>query len=162
MTLKKGTPSLLLIGITLLACGLVSASPRPQTDAQTTPGLDRRSGFGRPESISGTISLVSPEEGLLIVTKQGPGQPASTNVTGTTVVTQNPDGTTSSADTSVSMGPGPGETDYRFRVTGNTLIRLDGRPATLRDLAGVQDKQATVHFIPERNGNFAKGIEVGP
>ena len=37
----------------------------------------------------------------------------------------------------------------------------------LREMHGthpdfMQDKQATVHFVPQRNGNFAKTIEVGP
>jgi hypothetical protein len=137
-----------------------SAGQQPEGQTAATQTLDRRGGFGRPESITGTVSMVRPEQGLLVVTKQGPGQPASTTVAGTTVVTQNADGTTSKADTNVSVESGPGETDYYFRVTPSTLIRVDGRSAILSDLASVQDKHVTVHFVPEPNGNFAKAIEV--
>jgi len=153
-------PLVLTAGV--LAAGLVAAAPEPQTDTQKSPAVrtaDRRSGFGNPESITGTLSIVEPDEGLLIVKNQGAGQ--STNVSGAAVVTQNPDGSATTADTDVSAAPAPAETKYEFRVTAHTLIRLNGQRATLRDLVGMQNKQVTVHFVPERNGNFAEGIEVG-
>lgn len=146
-----------------VSVGGLLASPAQQPDAQTAPGArdsERKSGFGRPESITGRISMVKPDEGLLIVEEQGAGH--STNVSGAAVVTQNPNGSTTTADTDVSASPGPAQTEYRFRVTANTLIRVNGQRAALNDIAGMQDKQATVHFVPERNGNFAHGIEVGP
>jgi hypothetical protein len=151
--------------ISLAASSLAAAPPR-QADARTLPAAqepDRSSGFGRLESITGTISMVRPEEGLLIVTQRGPGQPASTAITVAERVTKNPDGTTTKTDAGVqAVAPGPGETDYRFRVTSSTLIHVSGRSGTLNDLANMQNKQVTVHFVPQRNGNFAKGIEVSP
>jgi hypothetical protein len=151
----------LVVATGVLAATFAVAGPGPQSDAQKSPvrASDRRSGFGNPESISGTISVVKPAEGLLIVENQGAGH--STNVSGAAVVTQNPNGSTTTADTDVSAAPAPAETKYEFRVTAHTLIRVNGQRATLRDLAGMQDKQVTVHFVPERNGNFAEGIEVG-
>jgi hypothetical protein len=163
MTLRTrtiGVASLTVLSV--LATGLAAATPRQQPDEHAPEGAqDQRSRFGRLELITGAVSLVRPDEGLLIVTKRGLGQAPSTTITGVTTVTRNADGTTSSTDTGVSAESGPAETDYRFRVTNSTLIRLNGRSATLSDLAGMQDKQATVHFVPQRNGNFAKTIEVG-
>ena len=153
---------LLAVAAVVLAASLVPAAPGPQTDGQKSPAVrasDRRSGFGRPESITGTISIVRPDEGLLVVKNQGAGH--STNISGASVVTQNPDGSTTTTDTDVSAAPAPAEPQYKFRVTAHTLIRVNGQRATLRDLAGMQNKQVTVHFVPERNGNLAKGIETG-
>ncbi len=144
--------------VSLLASGLAVANASQQTPV--APNSDRRSGFGNPESITGTISLVRPDEGLLVVKEQGVGH--SSNISGATVVTQDANGSTTATDTDVSAAPAPAETKYEFRVTANTLIRANGRSATLSDLAGMQNRQVTVHFVPERNGNFAKGIEVGP
>lgn len=153
----------LMMAAGLLAGGLAMASPRPQSSqSQTTsptPASDRRSGFGQPESITGTITMVNPDEGLLVVTEQGAGH--STDVSGATVTTQNPDGSTTATDTGVSAAPAPAPVKYHFRVTAHTLIRADGRSVRLSDLAGMQNRQVTVHFVPERNGNFAQGIEVG-
>lgn len=153
----------LCLAILCLSTGGLLASTTQQPDTQTTSGArdsGRRSGFGKPESITGIISLVKPDEGLLTLEEQGAGH--STNVSGATAVTQNANGSTTSTDTDVSASQGPSEPEYRFRVTANTLIRVNGQRATLNDLAGMQNKQAIVHFVPERNGNFAKGIEVGP
>jgi hypothetical protein len=159
MTISKREFRLRLGVLVLLAFGLPAASVRAKAAAS---GAGDKSGFGRPESIEGTISIVKPEEGLLVVTEQGPGQPPSTQVKGATVVTQNSDGTSTATDTAVTAQPGPGETDYRFRITSSTLIRANGQRVTMNGLAGMQGKQVTVHFVPERNGNFAKGIEVSP
>lgn len=148
--------------LAVVVTGLAAGSGQ-QPDAQTAPSardLERRSGFGRPESITGRISMVKPDEGLLIVEQQGKGH--STTISGATTVTQNANGSTTTTDTDVSSSPAPAETEYRFRITASTLIRANGRRTTLNGLAGMQNKQATVHFVPERNGNFAKGIEVGP
>jgi hypothetical protein len=166
MTKKTREFCMQLAIVSVLACGLMPASaPKAQLSAATLSAGNsqgRKSGFGRPESIAGTVSLVNPEEGLLIVTQRGPGQPPSTQISGTTVVTQNSDGTSTAADTAVTAGPGPGETEYRFRITSATLIQANGQRVTPTSLAGMQGKQVTVHFVPERNGNFAKGIEVSP
>jgi len=156
--------ALSMAAISLAASSLAAAPPRP--DGQTLPAAqdtDRSSGFGRLESITGTISIVQPDEGLLIVTRQGPGQPPSTAITVATHITKNADGTTTKADAGVlAVEPGPGETDYHFRLTSSTPIHMNGQTITLNDLANMRNKQVTVHFVPQRNGNFAKGIEVSP
>jgi hypothetical protein len=148
--------------VSVAVIGLADA-PRQQPDLQmgaAAQGRDRASGFGRPESITGVVSSVRPEEGLLVVTQRGPAQPASTVIAGTTVVTRNPDGAGTMADTEISARPGPGETDYRFRVTTATLIHVNGQSITFDDLVNLQNKQVTVHFVPQRNGNFAKEVDV--
>lgn len=166
MTGKKRTPLayLLLAVLTVVAASLAAAASGQQSDSEMTSSVrasqDRRSGFGRPESITGTVTLVNPEEGLLVVAEHAPGRTTTIEVTGASAVTPNPDGTASATDTVTSAAQVPAPTDYRFRVTGSTLITLNGQRATLNDLSGVQGKQVTVHFIPQRNGNFAKGIEV--
>ena len=165
MTVRRRAPgfALLLAVLSVLASRLAVAAPSQQSDTQTPraiPGLDRRGGFGRAESITGTISLARPDTGLLILTQRGPGQPPSLVIKGATIVTRNPDGTTTRTDTGVTAEPGPGETDYHFRLTNSTLIRVNGRSATPSDLAGLQDKEATVHFVPQRSGNFAQTVEV--
>ncbi|HEV2426580.1 MAG TPA: hypothetical protein VGZ29_17280 [Terriglobia bacterium] len=163
MAIKSVTRAigLSLVVLAVSTIGLFAGNARQ--GGQNAPGdrgSDHRSGFGRPESITGKISLVKPDEGLLVVQEQGAGH--STNVSGAATITQNPNGSTTTKDTDVSASPGPAEPEYHFRVTANTLIRINGQRTTLNDLAGMQNKQATVHFVPERNGNFAKGIEVGP
>jgi hypothetical protein len=121
---------------------------------------DLKSGFGRPESIQGTISLVKPEEGLLIVTRHGPSEPTSTEITvATPEAAPNDNGSTVSQVTATN---GTGETDYNFRVIASTLIKVGGQTARLGDLAGLENRQVTVHFIPKRSGNYAFGIDVAP
>lgn len=162
---RKLSLALQMAAISLAASSLAAAAPR-QPEARTLPAAQesgRSSGFGRVESITGTISMVRPEEGLLVVTRRGPGQPASTAITVAEDVTKNPDGTTTKPDAGVlAVAPGPGETDYHFRLTTSTLIHVNGQTVTPNDLANMQNKHVTVHFIPQRNGNFAKGIEVSP
>lgn len=159
-------PAIHTFGLSLIvfavsaSCLVASSAPQAVQSSPDVRTSDRRSGFGRPESITGRISMVNPAEGLLIVEEQGAGH--STNVSGAATVTQNPNGSTTTTDTDVSASQGPSEPEYRFHVTVNTLIRVNGQRATLNDLAGMQKKQATIHFVPERNGNFAKGIEVEP
>jgi len=162
---RVSSVALQMAAMSLVMSGLATAAPR-QPDARALPATqesDRSSGFGRVESITGTISMVRPEEGLLVVAQRGPRQPASTAITVAERVTKNPDGTITKTDAGVqAVAPGPGETDYHFRVTSSTLIHANGQTVTLSGLADMQDKQVTVHFIPQRNGNFAKGIEVSP
>lgn len=151
-----------LVVLAVSATALIAGAGQQQA-APSSPNVgasDHRSGFGKPESITGIISMVKPDEGLLVMEDQGAGH--STTVSGAATTTQNSNGSTTTSDTDVSVSQGPSEPEYHFRVTANTLIRVNGQKATLNDLAGMQNKRATVHFVPERNGNFAKGIEVGP
>ena len=129
--------------------GPVSASPAASS-------RDRRAGFGAEESIFGTIAAVD-QRGLLILKREGPSEPATTQLT----VAESRDDTSGRSHSSVvQAAPGPGRTDYSFRVTASTKIRVNGRTESLADLAGLQNRQATVRFIPRRSGNFAASIEV--
>jgi hypothetical protein len=117
-----------------------------------------KSGFGKPETIAGILTLVNPQEGLVIVTRRGPGEPASTQLSGTE--TRDPRTNEVVKTDTVQATPGPGETDYRFRVTAHSLIKAGDQRVTLADLTQFQNKPATVHFVPERSGNFVLGLDV--
>ena len=45
-------------------------------------------------------------------------------------------------------------------VTPKTHIRIGNRTATLKELETCQDKNVSVHFVPERRGDVAESIEV--
>jgi hypothetical protein len=122
------------------------------------PSQYSRSGFGKSESITGTLTLVNPQEGTVIVTQRGPNQPASTQLSGTE--TKAPNSNAVVKTDTVKATPAPGETEYRFRVTTHSLIKAGDQRVTLADLTQFQNKPATVYFVPERSGNFVLGLEV--
>jgi len=119
-------------------------------------GQDMRSGFGRLETLSGTVSMVNGPN--VVVTCHGPSEPASPQVTVTQSTTQE-SGATVPGNRTMSITEGPGQTDYHFKITSRTLIRVDGRPATLADLAQLQNERATIRFIPEPSGNYVTEIQ---
>lgn len=153
---------MLALSILAAAGPLAAGQQQPAEQAQGSRTSARKMALGGPESISGTISLVEPQEGLLVVTKSGPGQPSTLVISSTTMVTHNPDGSTTRTSMGVSPSEGPGETDYSFRVTGATAIRVNGKSAAPADLATLRDRKATVRFVPQRNGNLATAVDVGP
>lgn len=55
---------------------------------------------------------------------------------------------------------GPGQTNYSFRITDSTVIKVGGNPAALTDLGKRENKQATVQFVPRREGNFGTSIDM--
>jgi hypothetical protein len=120
---------------------------------------DSQGGFGRPETITGTVVMVKTEQGVLVLALQGPSQPPSTDIIvhSKTVKT----GDAMVREEEVTTAPAPGETDYNFRVGTSTLIKVDGHRATLGELATLKGREATVRFVPRRAGNFALGVEVG-
>jgi hypothetical protein len=142
------------------AAGL--ALPQSQGDSRVSAAngaslRDLRAGFGRPETISGTISAVDPR-GELMLRREGPSEPATTHLT----VTETPDSSQSGPRPSaeVQTSPGPGLTEYIFKITSSTQIRVNGQTKSISDLAGLDDRKATVRFIPRRSGNFASSIDV--
>lgn len=148
-----------LLVIAVCGQGLVKSQtdPRgPSRDAASS--RDLRSGFGKPETISGKILSVDPR-GILILKREGPSEPASTQLTVTE--THSPNQTGSSQPEEVQAAPGPGQTDYTFRITTSTQIRANGQRQSLADLAGLSGQHASVRFIPRRSGNFASTVEVG-
>src|ERR1051326_1006836 len=116
-----------------------------------TSSRDSRAGFGKPETISGTIASVD-ERGVLILKREGASEPATTQLSVTE--TRDPN-QTAPVQSEVQAAPGPGRTVYTFRITSTTQIRLNGQNKSAADLAGLQNRPATVHFIPRRSGNFA-------
>ena len=51
-------------------------------------------------------------------------------------------------------------TPYDFKMTRETKITIDGRPATLADLTAQSNGQASVEFVPTSTGNFAHSVEL--
>ena len=147
---------LLTAGYAAIVAKSQSDPGSPSRDAAST--RDLRSGFGKPETISGTISSVD-QRGMLLLKREGPTEPASTQLT----VTQPHDSTQNGAPQpeQVQATPGPGQTDYAFRITTSTQIRVNGEKESLADLTGFSGQRATVRFVPRRSGNFAATIEVG-
>jgi hypothetical protein len=151
---RRQTKNNVLLALVIFVGTAAWARPGAQTKAkgdqarqQPAPrASSAKSGFGRPETITGTILMVEPGEGVVILARYGPTEPPSTQLVGTT--------------SHMTVQPGPGETNYSFRITSSTVIKVGGRPATVADLGKLQNKQATVHFIPKRGGNFATSLEI--
>jgi hypothetical protein len=55
---------------------------------------------------------------------------------------------------------GANGTPYDFRITPTTKIDLAGRKINETELANENHKQATVHFLPTRQGNLAERLEI--
>jgi len=139
------TGILLLIAAVFTGSVIASQGLNPQ---------DRRAGFGRPETITGTISMVDASHGVIFLSRTV-SAPASTEVT--TVQKTAPNGTTQDQSTESAA---PGQADYKFKVSSSTPITVGGQRVTLADLAGLSGRQATVRCVPQRSGDYALGIEV--
>jgi len=138
---------------------LAAHATKPVDDSKPAASSQHsKSGFGKPESLTGTLTLVNPQEGLVIVTQRGPNEPPSTQISGTETKAPNSDEVVET--NSVKVTPGPGQTEYRFRVTTHSLLKAGDQRVSLADLAQFQNKPATVYFVPERSGNFVLGIDV--
>ena len=133
------------------------SAPAP-AESRAVSARDAKSGFGRPESITGTLTAVIPEEGLVVVVRRGPGEPPSTELTGTREVV--PENGRMVVKDSFTATPAEGETDYSFKVGARSAVELNGRPASLSQLASLGGAQATVRFIPERSGNYTLSLDV--
>jgi len=136
--------------------GQQSDGPGGETEASSQ---DLKGGFGRPETITGTIVMVKPEQGVLVLALRGPSQPPSTDIIVYSKTVKIGDAMVREEE--VTTAPAPGETDFNFRVGSSTLIKVDGYRAALGELGTLKGRQATVRFVPRRAGNFALGIEVG-
>jgi len=152
----------------LLVLALLEAGPGWAKQGQQSDGpggktevssQDLKGGFGRPESITGTIVMVKPEQGVLVLALLGPSQPPSTDIIVHTKTVNTGDAMVREEE--VTAAPAPGETDFNFRVTSSTLIKVYGRRVTLHELATWKGQEATVRFVPRRAGDFALGVEVG-
>jgi len=147
----------------LLGTGLAltKASQKPE-DATTKGAISSQgleAGFGRPETVTGTILMVKPEQGIVALALRGPSQPPSTDVV---VHARNVQvGDAVIREENVTTFEAPGETDFSFKVASSTLIKVNGRRVALGELARLTGQEATIRFVPRRAGNFALGIEVG-
>jgi hypothetical protein len=156
------------VGLGLLVLVLLATAPGwckrgDQSDAIGGPAeassQDGRDGFGRPETTTGTILMIKAEEGIVVVAVHGTSQAPSTVVVVHSKSVQHGDAVVREED--VTTVPGPGETDFSFRITRSTLIKVDGRRLAWTELQTLKGQEATVRFVPRRAGNFALGIEVG-
>ena len=147
----------------LLGTGLGSTKASQKPDDATTKGAitsqGSQVGFGRPETVTGTILIVDPEQGIVALALRGPSQPPSTDIV---VHTRNVHvGDAVIREEDVSTSEAGGETDFNFRVPNSAVIKVDGRRVALRELVKLRGREATIRFVPRRAGNFALGIEVG-
>ncbi len=70
-------------------------------------------------------------------------------------------GTIASVDTAASMITVTSRgVPYVFRLTGKTQIRVNGSKANLEALSEHVGHNASIHFVPYSNGNFAEHFEV--
>lgn len=112
----------------------------------------------KPETITGRITMVKPQEGIVIVVRTGPSEPLATELSWT----ESRDPASGGVERSpMTVTQAPGETDYAFKVTSSTLITVDGQRTSLDRLASSPYRQATVRFLARRTGDFAVEIRVG-
>jgi len=150
---------LLVSGLMLVvATAGATAHGQPQAARAATHLKDSKDGAGRPETISGTLSGVDPAKGIIIVVRQGPHEPPSLQLSWTERVPSEPGGRAERSPITVRQGPG--ETDYDFRVTGSTLIEVNGARASLESLAALTNSKAKVRFTPRHDGDFALEVRI--
>jgi hypothetical protein len=159
---KRRTPSsILLLPLAVLAGTLALAAQGTQLVSSSEPAVQPqgvKDWLGKPQSIAGTLTLVKPQEGLVIITRSGPNEPATMQLSGTE--TRDPKTNEVVKTDTITATPGPGETRYRFRVTAHSLLKAGSQRVSLADLTQFQNRPAIVHFVPERSGNFVLGLEV--
>ncbi len=110
-----------LIGLILVA-GAAQAQAQKATRGEPRPA-EAAAGFGVPETLSGRILMVVPDQNLLIVS-------------------------------------GPNDVPYDFKVTPKTQIVSGSSRPTLDELKGHEGRSVVVEFVPERDGNYARRVEV--
>ncbi|HUI40695.1 MAG TPA: hypothetical protein VL523_01885 [Terriglobia bacterium] len=158
-----------VLGVSLVAAGLqiLGAAPAPAQQAQPAaaaahpapPARHAKAAFGGPTTLRGTIAMVKPDQSLVVIARTGPGEPTSPQASWTQTKAR---GTGEVVDQSkMTLTQGPGETDYAFKITSATVIRVNGKKVALADLAASQNQPATVRFTAARQGDFALSIEVG-
>jgi|GEM_PF-5568801 len=143
-----------------VADGHGSADPKPaDTASQAVTQPDSlKSLLGKPEKISGLISMVVPEKRLIVVTVPANEVPKFLMVLeDTTTTVQEPTGVVKHHKKVVLTQSTAAS--FNFKVTDATAIKVGGRPLT-GSLTALNNKQATVRFVPLRSGNIAKAIDV--
>ena len=170
-SLKWITATVLLLSLVLSAtnapCAQSSNSnvaPGKKPSGSTASNVNADSGtlahqsFGRAETVSGTINMISNNAGVVVLTLAAKTPPKTLSVEtqqydtveGNKTVHHRKTMTVSQVD----------DVDYAFRVTDSTHIWLEGRRIGLSDLQGLKSKTATVRFTPEAIGDFAEVIQI--
>lgn len=158
---------LLLLGGILSVNGLAQAAdsggssdPKPADTAQqaATQPDSLKNLLGKPERISGLISMVVPDKRLIVVTVPANEVPKFLMVLeDSTTVQQQADGVVKHHKKVVLTQSTAAS--FNFKVTNTTAIKVGGRPMT-GSLTALNNKQATVRFVPLRSGNIAQAIDV--
>ena len=157
--MARGLLKVLLCGV--LGAGLAVAqeadNPDEATVSKPAPREIPKSLVGKPEKISGTISMVVPEERLIVLTVPAASVPKFLMVLEeNTTVTQKPEGVVKHHRKVILTQSD--EANFNFKVTKSTSIIVGGQPMS-GSLTALNNKQATVRFVPLRSGNIAQAIE---
>ena len=65
-------------------------------------------------------------------------------------------------DQRVVVLEGAGRVIYNFNVTAATKIKIGEKEAAFEDLSALTNNRVTIRFVPMREGNVAKEIEIEP
>jgi hypothetical protein len=145
--MSKPTVFMGLLISMILGVGVATLRAGPSPSASSD---ELSAGFGRPETITGTMVMVVPEQNLVVLAVQTrPDQKTS-------IVEPGPN----AGDERTVKIIHSGATEFDFRMTASSWIRAGGERLTLTDLAGLAGRQVTVRFVPHRAGNFVESIEV--
>ena len=118
-----------------------------------------KTGFGKPQAITGTIVMTVPQQRLVVVAVRDSRLTAD-QLRGTHTTVTQAGQTVSQSETITSVGKTPTEAELSFEVNRGTSIKIAGERAAFADLAFLENKQATIRFVPYRDGNVARSIEV--
>jgi hypothetical protein len=147
-------PGLMLV----VATAAATAHGQPQAAPAATHLKGSKDEVGRCETITGMLSGVDRAKGVIIVIRRGPHEPPSLQLSWTERVPSEPGGQVERSP--ITLRQVPGETDYDFRVTGSTLIEVNGARASLERLAALTNSKAKVRFTPRHDGDFALEIMI--
>ena len=136
----------------------VSAAAQGQTRGGHAAALsDTKGAFGKSETIAGTLTIVDPIKGLIVVARRGPDEPRSLQLSWSEKASSTGEHGEMS---SITVSQGPGETDYDFRITNSTVIEVNGVRQPLASLAALSNANVTVLFTPRRDGDFAAQVTI--
>jgi hypothetical protein len=161
--MKFITALLLCLAGSLIATVPSSQSAQAQDSNNSGPAptsQDRKAGFGKPQVVTGTISMILPQQRMVVINVTDPRLAAEVLQSTRTITRQNGQ-TVSQSDNVTGVTEAPGKAQLTFEVNGGTLIRVKGERATFSDLEMSLNKQVRVRFVPHRSGNVARTVDVG-
>jgi hypothetical protein len=132
-------------------------SPASTNQRAANQPASLKSLFGKPERISGKISMVVPDQRLIVLTVPANEVPKFLMVLeDSTTVTPHSESVVKHHKKVVLTQSTAAS--FNFKVTSATAIKVGGRPMA-GSLTALNDKQATVRFVPLRSGNIAQTID---